>query len=190
MNQTSPDVQCGASAPTAQPRVLHFRDELGRADAEQIGQLIVATGFFNAVEIGIAREVVDEHLVKRRASGYSFVLAESGTELAGYACFGPVPATVGSWHLYWIAVAPAWQRRQVGHLLLDQVETRIRAAGGARLYAETSSRPQYAPTRQFYAHTGFREVAALPEFFGPGDGKVILQKDLRPEPDGHAPRAS
>jgi GNAT superfamily N-acetyltransferase len=190
MNQTLADLQCGADAPAAQPRVLRFRDELTHADAERIGELVVATGFFNAAEIGVARELVDEHLATRRASGYWFLLAESGADLAGYACFGPVPATACSWHLYWIAVAPAWQGRQVGQRLLDQVETRIRAAGGARLYAETSSRPQYAPTRQFYTHTGFREVAALPDFFGPGDGKVILQKDLRPGPDGHAPRAS
>jgi D-alanine-D-alanine ligase len=190
MNQTSADVRRGAPPPAAQPLLLRFRDELTRADAVPIRQLVVATGFFNAAEIAIARELVDEHLAKGRASGYWFVLAESGADLAGYACFGPAPATVFSWHLYWIAVAPGWQRRQVGRLLLDQVEARIRAADGTQLYAETSSRPQYAPTRQFYARTGFREVAELPEFFGPGDGKVILQKDLGPEPDGTPPRVS
>jgi len=38
---------------------------------------------------------------------------------------------------------------------------------------ETASKPLYAPTRAFYAATGFTLQAMLPDFYAPGDGKQI-----------------
>lgn len=155
---------------------IRIREEVRAADADRIPALVGQTGFFSAEEIGIARELVDENLRKGTASGYWFVLADAGEELAGYACYGPVPATVSSFHLYWIAVAPPWQGRSLGRTLLDRVATLVRGAGGERLYAETSSRAQYAPTRYFYERTGFHQAAVFPEYFAPGDGKVVFEK--------------
>lgn len=160
--------------------VLTLREDARPADAAAVADLVADTGFFNEAEIAIARELVQERLAKGPASGYAFVFAESrqggGPTLAGYACYGPVPATVSSWALYWIAVAPAWQRRGAARLLLDRVQALVRAGGGERLYAETSSREQYAPTRAFYAACGFTERAFLPDHFAPGDGKLVLEK--------------
>jgi len=176
---------------------LTLREEVRAADAGAIAALVAATGFFNEAEIAIARELAGERLAKGPASGYAFVLAESaggcggpgrdqgkdssGMTLAGYACYGPVPATHSSWTLYWIVVAPAWQKHGAGRLLLDRVQARVRAAGGERLYAETSSREQYAPTRAFYVACGFMERAFLPDHFAPGDGKLVLEKALSDE---------
>ena len=159
---------------------ITIREELRIADADRIPTLVSQTGFFSAEEIGIARELVEEHLRKGKASGYWFVLAEAGDELLAYACIGPVPATVSSYHLYWIAVAPPWQGRGLGRMLLDRVAAVALAAGGERLYAETSMRPQYAPTRAFYQGTGFRLVASLPGYLAPADGKAIYEKYVGP----------
>ncbi len=49
-------------------------------------------------------------------------------------------------------------------------------AGGSRVYVETSSRPLYEPTRAFYLARGYREEARLPDFYGPGDAKVMYVK--------------
>ena len=160
--------------------LAEIREDVRPTDAERVQALVAATGFFNAEEIAIARELVEEYLRRGRASGYSFAFAEAGDELAGYACFGPVPATVSSFHLYWIAVAPARQQRGLGRLLLDHAVAAVRRAGGERLYSETSTRPQYAPTRAFYEATGFRLVASLPDYFAPGDGKAIYEKKIGP----------
>ena len=46
------------------------------------------------------------------------------------------------------------------------------------LYVETSSRPQYEPTRAFYGRLGYHVAAELPDFYGPGDGQVIFAKRL------------
>jgi len=60
---------------------------------------------------------------------------------------------------------------------------RIMAGRGARLiYADTSSRPQYEPTRAFYLSCGYVQEAFLADFYAPGDGKVIFVKPLPARP--------
>ena len=62
--------------------------------------------------------------------------------------------------------------------LMQRTEEMIRARGGRRVYIETSSRPQYEPTRGFYRRCGYHEAAHLPDFYGPGDGKLIYVRGL------------
>ena len=50
--------------------------------------------------------------------------------------------------------------------------------GRFRVYVETSTRPQYAPTRAFYLACGYQLAAELPDFYAPGDGKAIFLKLL------------
>jgi len=81
-------------------------------DRERIRGLVVAAGNFNATEVETAVELADEALAKGDASGYFFLLLEEdGGERAvrGYACYGPVPLTVGTYDLYWIVVDPVAQ---------------------------------------------------------------------------------
>ncbi len=172
-----------AEAPRTAPRTgggpkddVQLREDPEPADREAVRGVVAATGFFSAAEVAIAVELVDERLARGRASGYEFVLAERAGELVGYACYGPVSGTASSWDLYWIVVAPGEQGRGLGRCLLARTEERVRAAGGRRLYADTSARAQYAPTRAFYAASGFVQVAYLPDFYGPGDGKVVYEK--------------
>jgi ribosomal protein S18 acetylase RimI-like enzyme len=54
----------------------------------------------------------------------------------------------------------------------------MRKAGAKKIYVDTSSSDRYAPTRGFYQRMGFIEEARLPDFYGPGDGKVIYVKEL------------
>jgi ribosomal protein S18 acetylase RimI-like enzyme len=152
---------------------LSWRRRPRPADAAAVGRLCRATGFFNPAECAVARELVQERLAKGLASGYRFWFAEAGERLAGYACYGPVAGAAGSWELYWIAVSPGRQGGGLGRRLLARAAAGARRAGGRRLYAETSSRPQYAPTRGFYRARGFGLAATLPDFYGPGDHKLV-----------------
>ena len=86
--------------------------------------------------------------------------------------------TQSSWDLYWIAVDAAAQGRGLGRAVLAESERRIAAAGGRRVYVETSSRPQYLPTRSFYERCGYAVGAVLDDFYAPGDGKVVFVKAL------------
>jgi ribosomal protein S18 acetylase RimI-like enzyme len=157
---------------------IELRWALRRDDAARIGRLVAATGFFSDVEQRIAVELAEERFAKGTASGYEFVTADRCGELVGYTCFGAIAGTRSSYDLYWIAVHPQTQGRGLGRYLMELSEQAIAKAGGTRIYIDTSSREQYAPTRAFYARTGYAEVARLEDFYAPGDGKVIYFKAL------------
>ena len=160
--------------------MLELREELTPADPDRIRNLAAATGFFSREEAEVAAELAEERLTRGAASGYHFLLAEEAGELLGFACFGPIPCTRGAYDLYWIVVRPDRQGGGLGRLLLTAAEARIAAAGGRRVYIDTSSRPQYAPTRAFYRACGFHQEALLADFYDQGDGKAIFCKVLDP----------
>lgn len=155
-----------------------LRERVIAADLGVVRALVRATGFFNAEEEDIAVELVEERLTKGAASGYEFLFAEGEAGALGYACYGRIPLTQASFDLYWIVVHPEVQGSGVGRLLLTETERAAAAAGAAALYAETSSRAQYAPTRAFYRRTGYELAAEFPDFYAPGDDKVVFVKRL------------
>lgn len=179
-----------AGRPAAPPPVLSaggparppvsFRDAVREDDREVVRRIVSSTGFFHPGEVLIAVELVEERLARGAASGYFFVFLEEGGRTRGYSCYGPIAGTAASFDLYWIAVHRERRGDGLGRILLAQTEERIRAAGGRRLYAETSGRPQYRPTRRFYRRAGFRREARLRDFYAPGDDKWIFVKELSP----------
>lgn len=90
--------------------------------------------------------------------------------------------TEGTWNLLAIGVRPDRQGLGfgvgVGSRLLAGFEARLRAAGDRVLIVETSARPAYEQARSFYRRHGFREVGRIPEFYAPGDDKIIFYKSL------------
>ncbi|MBI4082213.1 MAG: GNAT family N-acetyltransferase [Candidatus Lambdaproteobacteria bacterium] len=156
--------------------LLTWREEVRPGDPAAVEALCRATGFFSVDEVGISRELVEERLAQGLASGYLFLFAEQRGRVVGYTCYGPIPGTVGSYDLYWIVVDPKMQGRGLGKELVARTEAAVRAAGGRRVYIETASRPQYAPTQAFYLGCGYRQEAFLPDFYAPGDGKLIYGK--------------
>jgi D-alanine-D-alanine ligase len=156
-----------------------LRAALVAGDPERIAALCAATGFFTAGEVAVARELAEDRLAHGAASSYRFLLAEQPHGLLlGYACYGPTPCTESAWDLYWIVVHPAAQGAGLGRSLLDRVAEAVRAGGGTALYAETAGKPAYAPTRAFYARSGFHAVATVPDFYARGDAKLILLRAL------------
>ena len=160
------------------PIAVTFRDEPRAADLQRVREIVEATGFFDAEEVAIAVELLDDRLGRGAASDYRFLFAESAGGIVGYACYGKIALTRSSWDLYWIVVDPAAQHGGVGKALLAESERRIALGGGDRVYVETSSRPQYQPTRAFYERCGYRVEAHLEDFYAPGDGKLIFVRTL------------
>ncbi|MGH6734942.1 MAG: GNAT family N-acetyltransferase [Methyloceanibacter sp.] len=176
--QAVPIAQVGAPKTTRE--VLEWRSAVMADDVGRVRALVANTGMFGAAEVDIAAELVTERLTKGIRSGYHFVLAERGSGLVAYACYGPIDGTQGSFDLYWIAVAPEEQGRGLGTQVYARAEAAMRRAGAKRIYADTSSSDRYAGTRGFYQRMGFKEDARLSDFYGPGDGKVIYVKELAP----------
>jgi ribosomal protein S18 acetylase RimI-like enzyme len=155
---------------------LEFRHGVVPADRELVREIVASTGFFNAAEIDIAVELVDERLAKGAPSGYHFVFAGPPGQVQGYACYGPIAGTAESYDLFWIAVHQSCRGRGLGRILMDESERLIAEAGGHRVYVETSNREHYIPTRAFYDRCGYRVEAIIKDFYAPGDDKVILVK--------------
>jgi GNAT superfamily N-acetyltransferase len=155
-----------------------LRDALVATDRSAIESLAVGTGFFHPAEVEVAVELVDERLARGPASGYEFLLAELDSEVIGYACYGPIACTIGSYDLFWIAVDTRYQRHGLGRLLMRAVESEVTRLGGRRIYVDTSGKPQYEPTRAFYERNGYVCEARLVDFYAPGDDRVIFVNTL------------
>ena len=153
-----------------------MRTDVRRTDADEVRRITAATGMFRPDEVDIAVELIEDGLQKGAASDYRFRFVDGPEGLLGYACYGRVPCTVAAWDLYWIAVDPGTQGQGIGKRLMAQVELDIAAAGGTGIYVDTAGRDDYAPTRGFYAACGYDIAATFPDFYAPGDAKVVFVK--------------
>lgn len=169
-------------APQRQPadllRTLTLRETATHDDIARVREIVSSTGFFHDHEIAVACELVEETLAKGPVEGYRFLFADAHDahgvpRTIGYTSYGQTPCTEGTFDLYWIAVHNDFRAHGLGRFLQRETESRIRALGGRRLFAETSGRDLYAPTRKFYTSLGYTEEARLADFYAPGDDKVI-----------------
>lgn len=159
--------------------VLTMRHNIRLGDIESVRELLQSTGVFTAAELQVAGELVAENLLKgAESSGYHFSMAEEGGGLLAYACYGPVPFTRSVYNLYWIAVKRDVQGRKLARQVLNDTESVIRSSGGDTIYAETSGRSEYAAARGFYTANGFDLFSRYPDFYAPGDDKIVYRKSL------------
>ena len=152
-------------------------------DRIRLEGILVATAAFSQEEVGVALELFDES-----SADYEFIGAFEDNALLGYACFGATPATDGTYDLYWLAVDPAAQGRGVGRTLVRWVERELELRGARLLVIETSSRADYATTREFYARSGYQEAARVRDFYAPADDRIILTTRLTATERGVATR--
>ena len=134
---------------------------------------------FKPSEVAVAEEVIDGCLKDPANSGYYTLVAEDGSGILGYISYGPTPLTEGTWDLYWEAVAQASRGQGIGSALMRAAEEETRKAEGRLALIETSSTPAYEKTRRFHFTQGYEVIARIPDFYFPGDDKIILQKRLR-----------
>jgi len=158
--------------------LISLRTQPKQPDVAAVRSITAATGYFSADEVEVAVELIEDRLSKGESSEYEFIFADIDGSTVGYASFGEIACTIGSYDLYWIAVHPDQQSSGIGRKLLNEAERLIEAAGGRRIYVETSSRSQYQPTRDFYLRCGYRIDADQADFYAPGDGKVTLVKSV------------
>ncbi len=187
--------------------------DLSSAHRGRIADILRATGAFSDEEVAVGIELFDETFslsgienssrrvglsAESRSNSrfpipdsrisnpdYSFLGAFTpDDELIGYACYGPTPGTEGTYDLYWIAVDPAAHGTGIGTILLSEVERRLEGHRARLLVVETSSRSDYAQTRNFYGRRGFAESARVRGFYAPGDDRIIFTKRFQISPTG------
>lgn len=160
---------------TDQPR--HIRATC-LEDRPVIQSMLERSGFFREDEVLIALEVLDDALGRDPAAGYASYVVEEENAVLGWISFGPTPCTIGTFDIYWMVVEPSRKAAGLGSALLDYAEGQMRANYGRLSIIETSGNAQYHATRQFYLKRGYREAALLPDFYAPGDDKVIYIKAI------------
>jgi len=163
--------------------------------------IIERTGFFRPVEIDIAREVFTEAAQRKPGCSYQSYVAEiretidegrlkkDGEQIVshpssliprivGWVCFGETPCTIGTFDIYWIAVDPTLQRQGAGKFMLDFSENEIKKQNGRLAVVETSGMKRYESTQKFYEKNNYELAAKIPNFYAPGDDKLIYVKTL------------
>jgi ribosomal protein S18 acetylase RimI-like enzyme len=142
-----------------------------------IYEILQQSDMFTLPEINVAMELIDVYLFNKDQKDYMIYVAviEDG-EVAGYICYGPTPATEGTYDIYWIVVSPAMQKKGIGRELLAFGEDEIRKHKGRMVVIETSSQQKYHPTQQFYQKSGYIIEARLKDFYRSGDDKLVFIK--------------
>jgi predicted N-acetyltransferase YhbS len=148
-------------------------------DKPSITKILRSTPEFKPSEVTVAEEVIDSYLKELVGSGYRILVAEVNSTVTGYICYGPTPMTESTWDIYWMAVTQEKQDQGIGSALMESAEKEIVRAKGRLAIIETSSTPTYEKTRHFHLSHGYEIVAHIPDFYAPGDDKLILQKRLR-----------
>lgn len=148
------------------------------ADTEAIVGLTSATGVFKPHELETLREVLRDYFARTAGDGHTCQTLLEGDRVVGFEYHAPTPMTIGTWHLYWIAVDSPQQTRGRGLQLLKACEDDIRSRGGRVLFIETSALPHYERTRQFYLKHGYDKEAVLRDYYAQGDDMVVFRKSL------------
>ncbi len=149
-------------------------------DREPVLDLIRATDMFTEAEVGVAEELIDIYLEMPEQRDYHIeVVEDEAGKTVGYLTWGPTPLAEDVYDLYWMAVAPSEQGKGRGKALVRWLEAEVAKRRGRMIIIETSSQPKYEPTRAFYLGLGYKEVARVPDYYRPGDDRIIYTKHFR-----------
>lgn len=150
--------------------------ELRANDLPDLERILVVTEAFTRAEVAVAMELLEIVINDPQQGDYEVAVADALGKVAGYVLFGPVPATVGNFDLYWIAVDPAAQGTGVGQRLIEHVEEEVRKRDGRMVCLETSSQGGYSRTRSFYEKAGYALESRIRDFYKPGDDRLTYVK--------------
>lgn len=158
--------------------VICLRHEPCEQDLDGVQRILQDWGQFRPAEIAVARELVLDRLENGQRSEYRFIFADRNRRMVGFACYGPIAVTVSSFDLYWIAVEAEASGTGIGTTIMEELLRLVSSGGGVNIFVETSSGSGYAPARSFYARHGFERICTVPNFYAPGDDKLIFGRSL------------
>jgi len=158
---------------------MNIIEGIGSEDKQRLEEILVSSGYFYDFEIRTALELADQTVLQgMERSGYFWLKVTEGDQILAFANYGKNEFSTHSWELYWIAVHQDFRNRKLGKTLLIAIEDSVRRRGGKILWIETSGRPLYKSTEEFYKRNGYELQASLKDFYGPGDPKQIYARTL------------
>jgi len=150
----------------------------GQEDKEAVMAILKRTKFFRPEELKVAEEVFDDAISGGPKNDYQSFVAREAHKTIGWVCFGPIPCTVGTFDIYWIAVDPEHQNTGVGTSLVQYAATSIKNSDGRMIVVETSGTEHYLTTQRFYEKLGFCPQLCIKDFYSVGDDKIIYIKKV------------
>ncbi|MFK7869000.1 MAG: GNAT family N-acetyltransferase [Roseobacter sp.] len=139
------------------------------ADLPQLAEVVDAAGLFPG-EL-LAGMVADKEAalwlaasVEGRAVGLCFTEPED---------FAP-----GVWNMRALGVDPALHRQGVGAALVTTTEGMLRKKATRLVIVETSDAAEFEGARRFYQSQHYQCAARIPNFWAPGEAKVICTKSF------------
>jgi len=158
--------------------MLKYRYNIKKTDLVYLKKIIKDNVFFKQEEQKIAISLIEEYLIKKKASGYNFIIAIYDNKIVAYTCYGKIPCTKNSYDLYWIVVDKKQRGYGFGTKILKETEKKIKLIKGKNLYIETSSKKVYLNTRNFYLKNAYKVAAVIKNFYKLKDDKYIFVKKL------------
>jgi ribosomal protein S18 acetylase RimI-like enzyme len=150
---------------------------MAKEDKSALMEILGHTPEFKPSEVSVAEEVIDSYL--HNPDSYNIFIASTGADIVGFICYGLTPLTEATWDIYWLVVSPDRQGQGVGSTLMTSAEEKIKKCGGRLVIIETSAKPGYKKTQDFYLKHGCEIVCRIADFYAPNDDKIILQKRLK-----------
>jgi len=147
-------------------------------DTDTLVSQAAATQVFKPHEIEALQEVLEDYHATNQGYGHVCWTWMEAEKIAGFVYFASTAMTDRTWELWWIVVDPTVQGRGLGSKMLAAVESEVQRLGARIFLIETSSLPNYHPTRQFYLKHGYVEAARIADFYSDGDDKVIFSKRI------------
>jgi ribosomal protein S18 acetylase RimI-like enzyme len=143
-------------------------------DISALQAVIRNIGLFTPEEAEGFAATIPDHFAEP-SEGHVWLLAGEG-QGAGY--LAPEAAGPGVWNLLFLGVRPEGRRQGLARALVTDVERRLRAQGARMLLIDTSTEPPMAAARALYEALGYERVALIPDYWGPGDGKLTFRRAL------------
>ena len=144
-------------------------------DFDALIALATASGLFEPDQT----EILASMLRSPEENDVWFTDEDAGVPV-GVAYMAPEKMTHGTWNLYWIAVAPDYQRQGRGKAILDHVQNWLAEKGHRILLVETAGVDDFDYVRKFYSDNGFETEARIRDFYDAGVDKVVFRKTFAP----------
>ena len=143
------------------------------SDIPAITAVIHGIGLFTPEEADGFASSLPSHF-EGETEGRVWLITEDGM---GAAYLSP-EASPGVWNLLFLGVRLEARRVGLARALIGEVERRLRQDSARMLLIDTSTEPPMEAARALYAALGYKQVGLIPDYWGPGDGKLTFHKRL------------
>lgn len=145
-----------------------------KADIPELKKVLDSSELFPSY---LLDDMISDYLNNEKSTDIWFTTIDNGKPISiGYCA--PERLTEGTYNLYAIAVNKKQQGNGIGQKMMEYIESELKAKGNRILIVETSGKPEFELTREFYIKCNYTKQAVIPEFYEKGDDKIVFWKKL------------